>query len=175
MPCALLESGVLPKYGIDFLPNTAAYKRWWTKDSPLWLKIKHAEDASFSVPAELWVLKEALWKSLPSALQSAFPTAASLRLLKGESSYMAVVNQCHFTLHLLSLEQGMIGLCWPTSMPKPAWGEWDSFPPNLLVEKFKMGRAWKNATGQSGWLSITHEEDMMFWAGWLEKPTCHGS
>lgn len=175
MPCALLVSDALPKCGIDFLPETAAYKRWWTKASPLWPKIKHAEDPPFSFPAELWVLKEALWKSLSQDLQLAYPTAASLRLFKDESNYMAVVNQRHYTLQLLAVEQGMIGLCWPTSMPKPAWGDGDSFPPNLLVEKFKMGRTWRNATGQSGWLSITHEEDMIFWAGWLERPTCHVS
>ena len=59
-------------------------------------------------------------------------------------------------------------------MPKPAWGEWDNFPPNLLVEKFKTGRTWKNAAGHAGWLSITHEEGMMFWAGWLDEPNLKG-
>lgn len=174
MPCELLASDGPPKCGIDFLPHTTSYKRWWSKDSPLWTKIKHAEDPFFSFPAELWVLKEALWKSLSPDLQLAYPTAASLRLFKGESSFMAVVNQRHFTLQLLAMDQGMIGLCWPTTMPKPAWGEWDNFPSNFLVEKFKTGRTWKNAAGHSGWLSITHEEETMFWAGWLDETNRKG-
>jgi hypothetical protein len=166
MPSASLEKGALRKCGIDFLPQTPLYARWWKDDARLWSKIKSSEDTSTPFPAELWVLKEALWKALPAELQDAFPTASSFCIRQNETGFYANVGPHVFLLHLEQVKNGVVAVCWPSSMAKPDWGIWEDLPAEITIKKETHGRSWNNGAGESGWLSVSHEGDEAYWAAW---------
>lgn len=148
------------------MPNSPEYARWWKADSALFRKLLNTSESIALLPAQIWCMKEALWKALPQNLQNQFRTASSMTLVP-DVNEPEIYRFMGFLIRLMPHESGALALAWPENMSEPQWGKKTDFPDGYQMYSFKEGRYWQNSKGDCGWLSVTHEGDSEFWAGWL--------